>query len=629
MYKYLFLLLFSTGVLADTGGVFTTDIKSFSDYPTDAKCAGHASDSEVQLIDEAADWSTINDANVYYYCVEPGDYDVDVSVTKVCTSGQRCYIWHYDTTETHEVHPVNMAEADRSIITQISFITGPAAYWVVDRITVRDPTDDVIRMQPAAGDNIILSRLLVEDSGGGAGQVAGGGDNNIVQNSVIRNSKITVSGDDHCLVHYGLDMKVVGNEMYNCAGDMVQVSASAEGGILAANEFYVTKAYYTNDDYSTNGLDSTGDHMCVENALDLKGGAVGTFPFSEADQLRIIGNYIWGFNRDDDNSCVGGGAGTVGIGVVVHQQAEGIMFKDNVISSDGRSSDSINIESVGIIGANIDTEDSSFINNLYTDLTAVIEMPVAKSANLEYYYETYLNIDRWNHLSNGDTADHLCNVAINVVDDGITAQGSGDLYNYNAYYNSDDTDTTNTNDIVHTSDTSSRNEMYCYPQNILTDLKAVCVPLASTTVESPHGDMCNAPAETATRGVDNNKQLTRVRAGFVAPYLEWTMEYEESPPVTVDGKTTRSFNFVAPVEGFYQFWFRATTTDADDNSLSYSVSGSGGQVLSFAHPATEWRKGKTNQLLKAGLNTVTVVEQEAGIVIDKFIVTNNPTFVSP
>lgn len=196
------------------------------------------------------------------------------------------------------------------------------------------------------------------------------------------------------------------------------------------------------------------------------------------------------------------------------------------------------------------------------------------------------------------------------------------MYDYNAYYNADDTDTGGTNDMTLTNDGESKNELFCWSKNHITNPNSECVPLAVTTKESPHADMCSGATETALRGINAVTQLTRVTADFVAPYLERTIEAEDSAALT--------YNFVAPAKGTYQFWFKVTAADTDSNSLSYKVGNRGKQIVRFAYPdITSWNKGKLDLRLDAGMHTVTVVKREAGIVLDEVFITNDPAFVSP
>ena len=281
---------------------------------------------EVEFITLSSGWRKINNPSKTIFCVVKGDYAANVHLYESGTANKPRYIIFYDAAEVDEIHPANMQEADRARIDQLYFLD--TSWWVVDRITVKGTGESSVRMQPGdtkkkPGDtkkkpgatDIILNRLLVEGSGGGAGQVATGGKNLVIQNSVIRNTKRTrviqngkVKGkDDHCIgVREGnKNLKIVNNEIYNCAGDGLQANNGdgSRGVIIANNDFYMDSSYYTD----CNGkFDPLGDCMCGENGLDIKSGGPGAFPFSKDRQLLITGNRIWGFKKPDDKTCATG-----------------------------------------------------------------------------------------------------------------------------------------------------------------------------------------------------------------------------------------------------------------------------------------------------------------------------------
>ena len=527
MYKLLsvFLLLFSFGVNASvitTKTEYHTPIVQRSDYPTDAKCAAHATDAEVLLVDEASDFSSINSSSIRVFCVEPGDYTTDLDITQSGTASSKRYIRYYNSEETSEVHPANMDAADRAIIDGHMYFLSGVEHWIVDRISFDKAISSPIRMQPSAGNNIWLNRLLVENNW--SNHIAPGGDFNVVQDSVLRNSAGQVGFDDIAIFHYGEDFKVVGNEIYNIRGDAIQVSNAAEGGVIAYNELYITDAVYTD---CLGNIDTGGNCMCAENALDIKGGAgvSETFPFTDP-VLVVAHNKMHGFNRNDDdtsgNMC-GTGAGSVGVAVIIHggvvqdgsDTGKGVIFRDNIITSGDN-----NIESAGIIGANPVSESYSFINNLIYDIDYALSMPASKTELHEWYYNTFLDILTSWHIGGGKNADFLCNVVINSPDDGVGAQGTGDLYDYNTYYNSDDTDTTNTNDEDYNTAAEAKNNSFTWIKHQITNPTPVTVSNAVTNSRSPHADICSGVSETASRGVDNETQLNRVQGGFIPSQIE-------------------------------------------------------------------------------------------------------------
>lgn len=648
-----FLLPFALGLLVSTS-VFGGDYHTTVMLPTDAKCA--SGDSEVLIIDEVADFSQINDVGKTIFCVAPGDYTVDLDLTRSGTAGTPRYIRYYKSGEFGEPHPANMIEADRAVIEELFFLSN-TEYWIVDRITVRDAvTHSAVRLQPGGGNNIILNRMLIEDTLGSSGMVAGGGDNNVIQDSVIRNSGFQVGFDDHCLVFYGDNFKVVGNEIYNCAGDMIQISGAATGGVIADNELYVDENYYTD---CAGNLDPNGDCMCVENGLDFKGGALqaNDFPFAVSEQLLVKGNKIWGFNRNDDDTggqC-GTGASSIGVAVIIHgKPGEGIRFENNIITSGDN-----NIASAAIIGANPTARHYSFINNLFYDLNYTVSLPTTKTHHHEFLYNTFLNsgITKLN-LGWGDFNDWQCNVFINITDNGLAQIGTSELYDYNAYYNADNSFTANTNDEDYATAAESNNTTFSWTKFHITNPTQVNVSLASTTTSSPHADLCAAPTETANRGVDDVTMLTRLEAGFKAPPLTLTIEAEDynrkvshkgtwevvedtelsaakgvkapTPTGLSDHQTSSprlEYNFVVPTSGTYHIWFRAKASGPGTNSINYTVGERPKKIIGFPYHGTAWTKGVIDlSPLPAGPHKLMVWKRERGTILDKIIITNNPDF---
>ncbi len=496
MWKYLF--AFS---LLVSGNVFGTDYQTTITLP---EC--DVENSEVLIIDEVSDFSQINDVGKTIFCVEPGNYIVDLDLTRSGTAESPRYIRYFNSSETEEIHPVHMDESDRVVIEELFFLH--TEHWVVDRLTVRDSiTHSSVRMQPGAN-NITLNRMLVENSGGSSGMIAMGGSNNVIQDSVIRNTFVVPRMDDHCIVMYGANVKVVDNEIYNCAGDGIQVSGStAPGGIIAYNEMYVNSDYYTD---GNGNFDPNGTHMCAENGLDMKGAGTGSFPFSEDNQLLVIGNKIHGFNRDDDNHC-GTGAGSIGIGVIIHSPVVtyNLRFEENIIFDNN----------MGIANANPQVVHSSFINNLLFGMDYAMTIPSNKSHNNEFYYNTFLNTSIFIY-GNESTNDFLYNVFINVpnaltssTNIGISKVHPKSNFDFNAYYNSPIAVLSNTNDLSFPTVSESLNETYCFTKFQITNPTEVCVPLAATSANSPHSNMGEA-TELKNVGVSDVLMLNRVEAGF-------------------------------------------------------------------------------------------------------------------
>jgi hypothetical protein len=390
MYKYLlaFLLFLSTSIY---GGEYHAPVN----LP-----ACDINNSEVAIIDSVAGFSQVNDPAKKVFCIEPGNYDVPLDLSQSGAEGESRFLRYYNPSEIEEIHPANMDETDRAVVKTLYFLG--SHHWIVDRLTVRNPDQYAfIRMQtrlpynPHWADDvnhIVLNRLLVEESGGSAGMIAMGGYNLTVQDSVVRNSFITPNQDDHCLVFYGNNNAVVGNEIYNCAGDMIQISIGGgiAGGIIAENELYVTPEYRSD---GQGNLDPNGEFLCAENALDAKGAGTPESP------LLVTGNKIWGFDREDDPTCATSGGGY--IAVINHFNTTHMLFKDNIIYDSG----------IGLIFANPTVNDSTYADNLFHNLDIAFAVPESKGFDNKYHNNIFSDV-RINFQGAGTNNEFIGNTVL-------------------------------------------------------------------------------------------------------------------------------------------------------------------------------------------------------------------------
>jgi hypothetical protein len=344
--------------------LLSTSVFAYDRIPVNLP-ACDADNPKVLLIDEVTNFSQINSPDKTIFCVMAGNYDALLRITISGTATEPRYIRHLNPT----THPALMPEADRAVIRGINFLGSD--YWVVDSITVRQTdgvTKEQIRMLPRDGgsDHIMLNKLLVED-GGGAGMIAMGGHDLTVQDSVIRNSFVTPNKDDNGVVFRGHNNKLIGNEIYNHAGDSILVigigGEDNQGAVIADNELYITPDYRTDGQGNFSPL---GEWLCGENATDFKGGG------TEASPLIYTGNRVWGFDRNDDHACVSGGGGEYPISI--HFNARYIEMEDNIFYNNLTS----------IIFTAPEPHHITFQNNLFSDMEYVVSAPHHKTHTNKY-----------------------------------------------------------------------------------------------------------------------------------------------------------------------------------------------------------------------------------------------------
>ena len=431
-------------------------------------------DPKVQFISQDSHWSKINHKDKTIFCVSKGDYAVNLSLTTSGTTDEPRYI-----------------VAKGAIIDSIYFLNG-VKHWIVHGITVDGSVDSSVRMQANQAANIILDHITVENSGGGAGQIATGGENLVIQDSVVRNTKVTPNKDDHCIgvPQTSVNLKIVNNEIYNCAGDGIQSNngIGTISSIIADNEFYVDSSFYTD---GKGNFDPNGDYMCGENALDIKTGGRDS-----TNYLLIKRNKIWGYDKSTDNTCVSGGGGG-GQPVIFHLKAEWVKFEENIISGSG----------YGIVFANPTAKHISIINNLFSNINIAVLASMSKGSSNEFYYNTVVNAPSL-FFGDENANDYKYNVFINVPSSGLTSINSASDFDFNAFYNSE---IVGSNSF--STDNESLNESYCITKQHITNPQIVCIPLAVTSDISPHNVMGTA-IETKNRGIDDLPILSRKNAGF-------------------------------------------------------------------------------------------------------------------
>jgi len=321
------------------------------------------SNPKVLIIDEVADFEQLNNPDKTIFCIKAGNYDIYHRIFTSGTEAEPRYIQHFNPT----AHPALMDEADRAVVRGLNF--SGADHWVVDSITLRiNQRSPLVKMLPRDGgaDHIMLNKLLLE-GGGGGGMVAMGGSNLTVQDSVIRNSFVSPFKDDMGIGFRGHNNKVIGNEIYNMAGDSIAIGSVIdgvnEGAVIADNELYMTADYRTD---GNGNFDPEGEWLCAENAADFKGGGSVDSP------MLFIGNKVWGFDRNDDHNCVSGGGGDFPISL--HQQARYILVEDNIFYNSG----------IAIIFAALDAHHITFQDNLFYDLEYVVSAPKSKTHSNKY-----------------------------------------------------------------------------------------------------------------------------------------------------------------------------------------------------------------------------------------------------
>jgi len=473
-------------------------------------CASES--DEVLVIRKPADFSGVNRNTKRIICVTPGDYRSRGTII-IMSSGTKelpRYLVYYDPEllQTEAVkHPVYQQQKKRVILSGLRF--NYAKHWVVDGISLKPvsgKSGSLINFPAGlAARSVTLKNLLIEGGGGGAGQIYIGSTNNniTIVGNVLRNSKPIAKKDSHCIkINAAKNIIISQNEIYNCAGDGIQVSHDGSPGTkIMNNDIYITTDLYSD---CKGTLTTKGACACAENAIDIKGATAADEPAPSSEWLMISDNRMWGFKRTDI-SC--GGTGDAGSAIVIHYDpSDYIMIENNVIH---HSQHGITVSTHNKGLSSDGTDHVSIINNtiysIHNPDNKGSALNLGKAFRYEVYFNTIIETDRYLTMGKkpGAWNEFRCNV---LIDAGYSLGEwhSTSIVDRNAYFNTTIIQSDN-NDLYFSDAKLSQNTELCFVQRRLTAGETLCVPYAVTTDMSPHKKQCT-PKNTILRhgiGVDN------------------------------------------------------------------------------------------------------------------------------
>ena len=364
----------------------------------------------------------INVSNGGIFCVHAGNYR---SFGKLHLRSKfqndekiNALIFFSDDLALAKKHPLNRAHSQQAIIAGLDL--NNASNWLISGISIKAKKSKSRRPLITLGRrgvsvNNTLSQLLIEGSGGGAGQIliGSGSEKTTIKNSVIRRTNIYPKKDVHCIkINGGVGTLIEKNEIYDCAGDAIQVDGEgAKGGRIVGNDIYLTSSLYTNckGKHVKNGLCA-----CAENAIDLKaGGKKGTGALG--DSLQIVNNRIWGF-RKTDARC--GGTGDAGNAIVIHwEPADYVYIKGNLITNSDRG---INVTHFNKRKSTDGTENVSIVENIFYNISGRRQvrgkaLVLSKSSRYEVYGNIFIKTDEFLGMGRkpGSFNEFACNLIVN------------------------------------------------------------------------------------------------------------------------------------------------------------------------------------------------------------------------
>ncbi len=401
-----------------------------------------AASCDVTVTTSDSDWTKITgDSGQTVYCIDKGDHTSKGTLTlnHSGTSGTRKVLRYYRSGDTDD-DPWDQSTANRANLKKLDFNSND--YWIVHRLTWDG--DDVVGTSSAIvfdgnSDNNILSRILIEEVLG-TGVVAAiyhksGGDNNVIQNSVCRNTTIATNSETPCIeIKFSNNIYLVNNEFYNVP-NTIFLRQGGGNVVVENNDVYNTSARYT--DCSGN-YTTSGGCGAVKGLLSTKGGGLSASP------AKFIHNRIWGGRRTDRNVCCTSTGRGMGVSLsndrVGEPSAEYILIQNNIIFE---SHD-------GIVTTRPGPQNNSIIGNIIYDIQdfdGILGESHAFNAlpenNTEFYLNTIIKTESasykgWSWTGQGNQeSDYRCNV---IIDSGkrTGTPGSGTSYNHNSYYGTTD-----------------------------------------------------------------------------------------------------------------------------------------------------------------------------------------------
>jgi hypothetical protein len=334
-------------------------------------------DQNAFIFNESTNLSEIDWHAYDVFCVRAGNYTTwgELQIDEVDgTANKPKVLRYYDPVDAAPPHPVERTHdfAHEAVFQNFRLIRSDN--WIFDGLTIRN-SPNANRVFDSS--NNVFNRLLIEGGDTSLIRISGDSDNNVVQNSVLRNhSDKAIQEDRVCILlytqdtdHKGLKIEnthIVNNEIYNCNDGVSLLDSSVDhpvfypGTIVENNDIYITDELYTD---CMGNRDPNGACACAENAIDIKATISEENLANQETWVRLINNRIWGYRYTDETNDGQGnrlcGSGDNGPAIRSHNFSQALVIQGNVIMN---SSKGFSIS--GIEKSHPPATNHSFVNNL-------------------------------------------------------------------------------------------------------------------------------------------------------------------------------------------------------------------------------------------------------------------------
>ncbi|MEP0366886.1 MAG: Ig-like domain-containing protein [Cyclobacteriaceae bacterium] len=458
--KYRFVFLFLWTLMATTS-------HSQGNYEVAIEIPTYdANDPDMMLIDSNEDWGAINDEGKTCFFVAPGDYTGlgEIEITTSGTAENRRWLVYFDPENPSDVttHPVDMPAEKRAEFERIGI---EGSFWVIDRLygTATEGSKNPTFVLNES--NIIVNRVLCEGGGGGAGQVSIGDSEIVLQNSVLRNTQIIPNNDIHSIkLSEGVDVRIVNNEIYNFAGDGVQLGDKTEsfkGVIIYNNDFYIDPSLYPEE----------VDEIPHENAIDIKQAGV---PGGPRNHVTIRNNRFRNIAHTPGGTSPNPDQGTIDFSNInepkSHVLVEGNIFYNCKIPFDTKGGGTMT--------------NFTITKNLIYNATRFGFWITGEVSKHEVSFNTIIGVTQFEEDQNWiDSESDQLEIYGNLIVNGgnYSLKDGGYTSDFNVFYNTTVTSAEGSNSMILESLESSDLEDYCYEFKMHTTAETLCIPNARPT----------------------------------------------------------------------------------------------------------------------------------------------------
>lgn len=480
------LLLLGTNlsIAADQNGYTARYEKQIGTPPTCSIVINGANDSN---------WAKLNDPSYRVVCLAPGDYTSrgEIRLTASGSAGQERWLRYYSPQDNGN-HPYNQAASDRVKLRNIVLDT--ANHWIIHRLYINPEfagnTAGIFTNQSYNGgvSNVVIDKVFIERTDMNGIWFYTMDSNNTVQNSLIRDCRVTPNQDWNGVGLFGgpRNISIVNNEIYGCTHGILVNKANGSGHTIENNDVYISNSQFT-DCRGNYTNDPNAPCANAESQIALKSGGSGP-----DGVVQIIHNRVWGARVSDISICCGSGQQ----GESIHFTAEGPNDPNtgarwsialNNIVADGQK---------GIANYWDQTHNNTIMGNLiynirqYNSGVPSMALETSMMHHTEFYLNTVINSDRWFATAGTTDNDVLCNVVINSG--GLSGSvGTRTVVDNNAFYNTAPYGSAVSN-IIYPSAADAKADQFCYWRKLITGPEQVCVADAKPTRASPHYAGCKA-----------------------------------------------------------------------------------------------------------------------------------------